>query len=63
MLRRKMMAQMTRTHCHKGQYLYSTFPTPIIRKPARLQCTRRHARVISSTLPGEMSRFARVMMI
>ena len=63
MLRRKRMAQMMRRHCHKGWCLYSKFPTPIMRKPAKLQHVRRHTRAMSSMLPGKMSRFARVMMI
>ena len=63
MLKRKRMAQTMRRHCHKGQCLYLIFPTQIMRKPARLLHTKRHAKVMFGMLPGEMSRFARVMMI
>ena len=57
MLKRKRMAQMMRRCCHKGQCLYSIFPTQIMRKPARLQCTKRHARAMFGMLPGETSRY------
>ena len=47
----------------QGTVSYLDIPTQIMRKPARLQCTKRHARAISCTLPGETSAFARAMMI
>ena len=63
MVKRKRAAQMMGRRCHRGWCLYSTFPTPIMRKLARLQHVRRLARAMSGTLPGETSRFASVMMI
>ena len=55
MLKGKGTVQMMMIHC-----LCWIFPTQIARKPARLQCVIRHARVMSCMLPGKTSRFTSV---